>query len=181
MNTSYFPGLVARLLRRLSVMERVLTGAAFLLLIAAVFVDVASRELTGTGLHWARQVGVYANVVVVMFGLGMASAGGAHLRPRFADQWLPAAWHPWLDRAGDAGMALFCLSFAWLAAAVVADSIALQERSVALGIAVWPFQAVVPLAFALAGVRHVLYAVFPDQRPADVSALAAAGEGGEDR
>ena len=73
--------LFERFLGWLGSAERAVTGVAFLVLIVAVFIDVLNREFTGTGLHWARQAGVYANVFVVMFGLGLASAGGAHLRP----------------------------------------------------------------------------------------------------
>ena len=176
MNSQKKTGTAERFLWALGRAERGLTFAAFLVLIAAVFADVVSRELTGTGLHWARQTGVYANVIVVMLGLGVASGGGSHLRPRFADNWLPNRWDPWLQRANDIGMAVFCLGFAWLAAGFVAESFELRERSVALLVAVWPFQAIVPLAFLLAGLRHILYAVRPVLRPADVGALAAAGE-----
>jgi len=173
-------GHIERWLGRITAAERVLTCAAFLVLIAAVFVDVLSREVTGTGLHWARQTGVYANVVVVMFGLGLASAGGSHLRPRFADNWLPARLAPVLDRANDFGMALFCIAFAVVAVMVVADSFALQERSVALRVAVWPFQAAVPLAFLLAGMRHLAYTLYPGLRPPETGALVAAAESSGD-
>ncbi len=169
-------GGLRRLLERLSSLERAITCVAFLVLIVAVFADVLSREVTGTGLHWARQTGVYANVVVVMFGLGLASAGGSHLRPRFADRWLPARMEPVLTRFNDLGMGLFCLSFAWIAAGVVVESIALGELSVALRVAVWPFQSVVPLAFGLAGLRHLAYAAFPELRPAEAGTLAATSD-----
>ncbi|MFQ5635896.1 MAG: TRAP transporter small permease [Gammaproteobacteria bacterium] len=167
---------LAQCLRRLNGFERAVTGVAFAILIAAVFVDVLSREATGTGLHWARQTGVYANVFVVMFGLGLASAGGAHLRPRFTDRWLPARLTPFLDRANDLGMALFCMVFAVIAAGVVAESFELQERSVALRSVVWPFQAAVPAAFLSAGARHLVYAACPGLRPAGAGALASGDE-----
>ncbi len=152
--------------------ERGVTGVAFLVLIVAVFLDVLNREITGTGLHWARQVGVYANVFVVMFGLGLASAGGTHLRPKFADNWLPQRFSPWLERGTDLGMALFSAAFAVLATLVVSESVQLQERSVALRMAIWPFQAVVPLAFTLAACRHLAYATWPELRPPESGALA---------
>ena len=81
-------------LRSLARLERLVASLAFLLLVTVVFVDVVNRELTGTGLHWALQIGVYANFFVVMLGIGVASAGGAHLRPQFADHWLPARFEP---------------------------------------------------------------------------------------
>lgn len=152
---------------RLGQMERAISFAAFMVMIAVVFIDVVSRELTGGGMHWAGQAGVYANLFVVMFGLGVASANGSHLRPRFADCWLPDSWEPVLIRLQELLMALFCAAFAVIAATVVADSIQLAERSAVLGILVWPFQVVIPAAFGLAAVRHGLYALYPELRPAD--------------
>ena len=125
-------GRAAEILTRVGGAERALSFAAFMVLIAVVFADVVSREVTGTGLHWARQAGVYANLFVVMFGIGIASAHGAHLRPRFADHWLPSGWEPALIRIQEGLMALFCLGFAAVAAAVVMDSYAFGERSVVL-------------------------------------------------
>jgi TRAP-type C4-dicarboxylate transport system permease small subunit len=152
-------------LEGLARLERVVTFTAFVVLIAVVFGDVAVREVTGTGVHWARQVGVYANIFVVMFGIGLASATGAHLRPRFADNWLPASWDPYLVRLQEALMAAFCLAFALVAASVVHETFALQERSVVLRIIVWPFQAVIPLVFSIAAIRHGLFAAWPVLRP----------------
>jgi C4-dicarboxylate transporter DctQ subunit len=160
-----------RLLERIGFFERVVTFAAFLVLISVIFADVLMREATGSGLHWARQAGVYANVFVVMFGIGIASAGGAHLRPRFADGWLPAGLDPLLVRLQDGLMACFCLSFAVVAAVVVADSFLLSERSVILRLVIWPFQLIVPVVFVIAAVRHALFAVFPTIRPAESSGV----------
>jgi TRAP-type C4-dicarboxylate transport system permease small subunit len=145
--------------------ERSLTVAAFAVLVAVVFADVVSRELLGRGLHWAMQAGVYANYVVVLCGLGLASAGDAHLRPRFADRWLPVRLEPWLARLPDAGMALFSLWFATIAVDVVAVTRSLGDRSAVLGNLTWPLQALLPVAFGMAAVRHGLYACWPGLRP----------------
>ena len=165
-----------RLLERIGFFERVVTFVAFLVLIGVIFADVLMREATGSGLHWARQAGVYANVFVVMFGIGIASAGGAHLRPRFADGWLPARLDPLLIRLQDGLMACFCLSFAVVAAVVVADSFLLNERSVVLRLLIWPFQVIVPVVFIIATVRHTLFAVFPTVRPAESSGVVPVDE-----
>lgn len=145
--------------------ERAVTFVAFIAMIGVVFADVVAREVTGTGLHWARQAGVYANIIVVLFGLGLASADAAHLRPRFADGWLPARWNPVLERLGDGLMAAFCAGFALVAADVVAETRELAERSTVLRTLVWPVQAVIPLVFGLAAIRHGLYAAFPALAP----------------
>jgi len=149
--------------------ERWLTLAGFTVLVLVVFGDVLYRELFGTGLHWARQTGVYANIVVIMFGMGLTSATGQHLRPRFADSWLPEAWDSFLNRCQDGGMALFCMAFAWFAGEVVADSFTLAEQSAVLGIYIWPFQAIIPLAFALSACRHAVYAYRDDLKPLQIS------------
>lgn len=160
---------IERYLRRLTLVESAITTGAFIVLIVLVFADVASRELTGAGLHWARQAGVYANIVVVMIGLGVASDSGAHLRPRFADGWLPASWSPVMARLQHALMSLFCLAFAIVAFGVVLDSMALGERSTALRVVVWPIQAVIPLAFFIAFVRHGLFACYPALAPEEAT------------
>lgn len=136
---------------------------------AVVFADVISREVTGSGLPWARQVGVWANIVVTMIGLGIASSTGAHLRPRFADRWLPASWDPVLVRIQEAIMAAFSLAFAVLIGVVVFDSFVLQERSAILRVVVWPMQLVLVVAFVIAGLRHFGFALYPDLRPDEAS------------
>ena len=40
-----------------------------MVLVAVVFGDVAAREITGTGLHWARQAGVASAVIFRLGGL----------------------------------------------------------------------------------------------------------------
>lgn len=142
-----------------------MTFLAFVLMTAVVFADVVSRELTGSGLPWARQVGVWANIVVTMIGLGIASSTGAHLRPRFADRWLPSSWEPALVRVQESIMAAFSLAFAVLIAVVVFESFVLQERSAILRVVVWPMQLVLVVAFVIAGLRHLGFAVYPELRP----------------
>ena len=157
-----------QVLMRLGQLERALTFAGFAVMTGVLFADVASREITGSGLLWARQIGVYANIVVVMVGIGLASADGAHLRPRFADHWLPRRFEPLIVHLQEGVMALYCAGFAWLAVIVVLETFELNERSVILRIVTWPFQAMIPLAFCFATLRHALFAIYPQLRPSDV-------------
>lgn len=155
--------------------ERAITFCAFLVLIAVLFGDVVSRELTGAGIIWARQVGVYANLFLTLVGIGVASAEGAHLRPRFADRWLPAAWDPALERLREVLMAAFCVAFAFLAALAVAETRALGERTAMPAWLVWPFESVIPVVFLVAGLRHGLYACWPALSPAPAGEAAGIG------
>ena len=104
-------------------------------------------------------------MVVSLLGIGLASASGSHLRPRFADRWLPRHWEPVIVRLQALLSALAFLLFAALATQLVAESIDLQERSSVLQTLVWPVQSLLPLAFAIAFVRHLLFALYPQLQP----------------
>jgi TRAP-type C4-dicarboxylate transport system permease small subunit len=88
--------------------ERFLCVCAFATLVLIIFADVVSRELTNAGLYWASQTGVWANVLIVMAGFGIASSEGTHLRPRFTDSWLPQSWQKQLQFIQHLLMSGFC-------------------------------------------------------------------------
>lgn len=157
------------LLRRLRSIESLLCISAFCLLAGVIFADVVSRELRGAGFYWATQTGVWANVVVVMAGFGLASASGMHLRPRFADGWLPRSWAPAITRLQHVCMSLFCFGAAALAAGVTFESWQLGEISIELFVPIWPVQIMLPLAFGAAAVRHALYAIWPELAPSEAA------------
>ena len=145
--------------------ERYLCIAAFSLLALVMFADVAMRELSGNGIAWAQQTAVYANLVVALFGLGLATAGGSHLRPRFADNWLPARFHPPLQRLADLISAGFLLVFAALALQLALETRALAETATVLRVPLWPLQLLIPLSFGSAAVRYLCYSARPDLAP----------------
>lgn len=163
----------ASLLAVLRRVEEAITLAAFAMLVLVLFADVLSRELTDAGLAWSRQVGVYANLFLTMVGVGLASAGGTHLRPRFADHWLPSAWHPRLDTARELLMAGFFLGALTISLAAIAETHALEEQVPLLGWPVWRFQLILPAVFLIAVVRHGCYAAFPRLRPAEAGSEPA--------
>jgi TRAP-type C4-dicarboxylate transport system permease small subunit len=165
-----------RLLKLVARAERLVACLAFLVLIAVVFLDVVNRELSDTGLHWALQIGVYANFFVVMLGIGVASAGGAHLRPQFADRWLPRRFEPLVVRLQEVVTSLFFLGFALVGVAVVDETRVLGERAPVLGNLIWPLQGLIPVVFLLATIRHGLYAVWPGLRPRSAGAFSAGTE-----
>jgi C4-dicarboxylate transporter, DctQ subunit len=156
--------------------EIAITASAFLVLIAVIFADVVVRRVTGSGIVWAREVGVFANIVLSMVGIGIASAHGSHLRPRFVDSWLPATWDPLMKRIQDLLTAFAFAILAWLAWRVVSETRELQETSTVLRWLVWPIQLCLPLAFGLAAVRHLLFASVPNLRPRDESEVELASD-----
>jgi TRAP-type C4-dicarboxylate transport system permease small subunit len=168
------PSRVAVILGALLQFEKILAIAAFGILVVVIFGDVVSREFSGAGLYWASQTGVWANVFVVMAGFGLATADGMHLRPRFADNWLPANWSPVLESLQHALMALFCLLIGLLAARVVLGSYQLGEVSIELYLPIWPVQIMLPIAFFVGALRHAIYALYVDLRPTESNAMVMA-------
>ena len=158
---------MAGLIRWLDRWERHLCVAAFSLLAGVMIADVALRELSGNGLPWAVQTAVYANLVVALFGLGLAASAGSHLRPRFADRLLPAHWRPLLERTGHLVSALFLAGFAMLALQLALETRSLGETATVLRIPLWPLQLLIPLAFTSAALRYACFALRPQLAPAD--------------
>jgi TRAP-type C4-dicarboxylate transport system permease small subunit len=149
------------LLKNISRVERGLTTLGFIAMTLILFADVAARELTHSGLITARQYGVYANIVVVMFGLGIASAHDAHLRPRFADNLMSPWFKAATERLRQATTALFAWGCTWLGAWITLESYQLHEVSALTNMPIAPFMAVMPCAFMLMAIRHSTYAIWP--------------------
>jgi len=156
---------LAVLLEWLDRWERRLCIAAFSVLAAVLIADVLLREITGNGLPWAHQTGVYANLVVALFGMGLATTAGSHLRPRFADHWLPSSWQPLLLRLGFLVTALFLSLFAILASQLVMETWQLGETATVLRIPLWPLQSLIVISFASTALRNMVFALQPQLAP----------------
>lgn len=145
--------------------EKTVALLAFAIMTLVIIADVISRKVLGQGIAGAPRIAVYAMIIAALIGFGLASHSGRHLRPRFADNWLPESWDGMIIRIQECLMAAFCLTFAVAAVIVVYDTYLLQETSRMLRIAIWPMQTVMPLAFFIGALRHFLYALYPDLQP----------------
>ena len=143
---------------------------AFAIMTLVLMVDVGLREFIGVGWYGSSQRATFAMVVVVFIALGVATADGRHLRPRFADNVLPKSWEPAILRLADLISAAFYLFVAVVAVSVVQVTFDLQERTSTLLWLVWPFQTSMVIAFGLGAVRHVIYFIYPDLRPQESGA-----------
>lgn len=155
----------ARFLALLFRIERAAAVALFAAMTLIMVADVGARELTGVGLSGAPRIAVYCFILMSMLSFGLASGRAAHLRPRVADRLTPESWEPAMMRIQEALMALFSIVFAVVALDIVAETYRLQEVSRTLRIPVWPMQAVFPLVFLIAFVRHGLYVLYPALKP----------------
>lgn len=164
-----------RILTAISRAERWITIAAFALMAIALMADVISRRLFMTGLIGATEVAVIGMVAVAMFGIGVATDEGGHLRPRLFDALIPKGFEPALDRIASAVTGLFFTGFAGLAFFMVAQSFALGDRTEILRAPIWALQAMIFLAFATNAARFFIYAARPDLRPSEDLEESAAG------
>lgn len=154
-------------LRRVLALETVILVASFAVLVAVTFADVLLRRVTGSGLLWSRDLGIYANVWLSMLGIGIASGSGSHLRPRFMDHWIRPGWEPCMQRLQEVLAAVGFAVLCWVASRVVAETRSLGDINTVLRWPVWISQLCMPLSFGLAACKHALFAWYTDLRPQD--------------
>jgi TRAP-type C4-dicarboxylate transport system permease small subunit len=157
------------ILRWLLRLEQAGTSLAFATMVCVLGWDIVGRELFSNGKIWATPIAVYCNVFIAFVGIGIASAGGAHLRPRFFDKLVPSALDKGFDRLTDFGFALFALGAGVLCWRITQESVQLAETDPVLQWQIWPFQLFLVLGFSIAVIRHLLYGVYPALRPAPAS------------
>ena len=149
--------------------EKAVAVFAFSVMTLVIIADVIIRKFVGVGIAGAMRIAVYAMIVTALISFGLASQKGRHLRPKFADNFLPKSWEFQIISVQESLHALLCLVFAVVAVDVVYETYLLRETSRMLRIVIWPMQSVIPLAFFVGFVRHALYAVFPEIRPGENS------------
>ena len=157
---------LGRFLEALQRAETALAVVAMLLVVAALVSDLAGRELLGQGIFGAQRFAVHATFVGGMLGFVVATGRGAHLRITATDHLVPLALAPLVERIGHVVSALILVALAWYAARFVAETWRIGERSVTLGIPIWPMQLALPYAFLSAALRYACYAVLPALKPA---------------
>lgn len=145
--------------------ERTITLLAFAVMTLVIIADVFSRKITGVGLAGAPRIGVFAMIATAFVSFGLASDARRHLRPKFADSWFPESWDGPITRIQELLTAVFCLAFAVVAVGVVMETYELGEATRMLRIPVWPMQALIPLVFFIAAIRHSIFGLIPELRP----------------
>jgi TRAP-type C4-dicarboxylate transport system permease small subunit len=136
--------------------------AALALLLLA---DVLGREFFDQGILGAQRVAVYCTIVAGNFGLALAAAAGAHIRPRVADNWLPAAWNAPLDRIADVITGTVFVAVSFFATKLVQESFAFETVSPVIDWKIWPVQAMTPLGYIMAALHYFIFAAYPALRP----------------
>jgi TRAP-type C4-dicarboxylate transport system permease small subunit len=156
---------VRRVLRGLWLLEATVCVLAFSITAIALMADVLGREFFGNGIFGAQRLAVWSTAVAGLVGFALVTAEAGHLRPRFADAWLPKSAEPYIERLADVISALVCIGLGWYAVDFVRNSAALGERGMAIPILVWPIQLVLPWMFFSSALRHLCFAGWPALKP----------------
>jgi len=172
------PPQVVRLLRGWHRVECWIAVLAFSFIAAVLVIDVLGREFYGplmtalgfkvgaTGLFGSQKLAVFALVIGSFCGIGIATATGVHLVPRIGFGWVPKAWAPRVDRLADLVTGLFLLGVTWFGVLFVLGSKQSGVLAAVINVSAWPIQMAIPLGFASAALRYLLFAAWPALRPA---------------
>lgn len=151
-----------RFLNVLNTVESIAAAIAYTIVAALLIGDVAGRELFGSGFFGAQKMAVYAAVIAGFLGLSLATAANTQLRPAFLD-WVFR--HPATDRIGDLFAFCFYLWIALIAVQFIQQSFEYSDRAAVLYWLLWPIQIIIPYALFSTGLRHLLFALWPNLKP----------------
>lgn len=158
---------MSALLKWLAGAERWAAILAFIVMTLALLADVVSRRLFQTGLIGAVEIAVFGMIALAMFGIGVATDHGAHLRATAFDFLVPAPLRAGVARLGSLLTGLFFLVLAGFAGWIVVESFLLGDRTPVLRAPVWALQVILLLAFASNAARFFIYFADPSLRPAE--------------
>ena len=147
--------------------ERALCVAGFVVMAAALVLDVAFRLFVGRGVVGAPQVGLVGMMVTALFGLGLAADSGEHFRPRIMDSLVPDGLVDAMEVVRHLLTAVFFAVLAALSVWVAAESLALEDVTPLLRWPVGLLQCVLVAAFSVNVLRYLIYAFAPATRPSE--------------
>lgn len=155
-----------RFLRALYTVMAAVSTSFYGILAVVLIYEIISRNLFDHSLYWASRVAVFAMIVGGNFGLALATASGAHIRPRLGDHWIPAKWAPAMDRLSDVVAGVVMIGVGILSALYSLESFDFDRQAETLPWPVWPVQAVIAMGYVVAAAHYFVFALFPALRPA---------------
>lgn len=156
---------VERAARALYRAEALVAATAYAFTAGILILDIVMREIFGASLWGATKMAVFGAIIAAFLGLVLATATNTHLRPQFADYWVPRAWDGVMNRLADAVSALIWCAFGVVGIQYLGTSIDSNDLAEVLYIPLWPIQLVLPYAFFSSAFRHAIFALWPEIKP----------------
>lgn len=153
------------ILDKLLKIEGTVAAIAFLCAAAAILADVVGREFFGQGIWGAAKFAVFGAVSAGFLGIGLATHAGMHLRPQFADGWIPTQFEPAMKRVAPMVTSVLFFFLSVLSYFYVYETFEYGQLAPVLDWPMWLIQLVMPYAFFSNGVRNLIYALQPDLLP----------------
>lgn len=158
--------------------ERLFAIVTFSAIGLLMMYDVISRELIGPVLSklgmdasalvlvGSQKLGVYFLIAGAFAGFSLATATGGQLVPKVGFGWAPKSWNNGMNRLGDFVSAVFLAIVTYYAIVFVSSSASngLMTTS-GVEMKVWILQTVIPIGFASAAARYLVYGMWPATRP----------------
>ena len=136
-------------------LENVLLGIVLFTMIGLAAVQVLLRGSLGSSLAWADEALRLLVLWSAMLGAIAATRDNVHLRIDLLSRFLPAVWRRATAVLVDVFAASVSALLAWYSWRFVAESREFGDQVLGNWPA-WPFQAVLPAAFALIAYRYLL-------------------------
>lgn len=124
-------------------------------LIALASAQILLRNVFSIGLTWADGLTRLIVLWLALLGALAASGEGRHISVGALVRWLPPAAQRIARVVADAFAAVVAAAFAWYSFVFVRDSWQFEDTLLD-GLPAWPFQAIMPAAFALIACRYLL-------------------------
>lgn len=171
------PAAVTGLLHWWHRIEKSLAVAAFTLIAVLILSDVLAREVLAPlsrmlgldigagGIFGAQKKALYLLVAGAFLGIGVSVATAGQIVPTVAFRWLPSAWEPAVDRLSYLASALLLGVVTFYGIQFVAVSKEIGTLVAGLNWQAWKIQAVIPAGFASAGLRYLVFALWPAAAP----------------
>ncbi len=135
--------------------ERLLVAAILLAVILIAGSDVLLRLLFAQGLSWSAPILKIALLWLSLLGAILAAAKNEHIRIDVLEHYLPLKYLPILQRITALFSSLVCMLIAYHAYFFVAETYSYQDVAFA-SVPAWVVQAIIPISFALIGLRFFL-------------------------
>jgi TRAP-type C4-dicarboxylate transport system permease small subunit len=152
-------------LRLLFRIEAILAVTAYSSLALTILGDVVAREVFTTPILGTQRFAVYMAMIAGFLGIGLATADGAHIRPRLSDGWFSGWTEVLVARLSYALSALVFAVTGYFSFEFWSVGYEMGDTAPVLDWPLWPIQLVIPYAFFSNAWRFALFAAFPALAP----------------
>jgi TRAP-type C4-dicarboxylate transport system permease small subunit len=147
-------------------LEELLLALLLLVTILIPVIQIALRNIWGTGLLWGDSVVRFGVLWITLTGAMLASRAGQHIGIEVIHRYLSPTWKRNVDRV----IYLFTTGVCFVAAYYCYQFILMEYEGGDLafaGIPLWVVELIMPVAFAVIGLRYAIQAISPQSTSAE--------------